>query len=349
MSIDLTTRFGSLELRSPIIVGACPLTCDEQTRIAMNSAGVGAIVLPSLFEEQVLEAEDSRGVETAGLECDAAAIVGTQVVPVFGSTHAYLELISRASKESPIPVIASLSGRTAGPWLNFVRQLEDAGAAAIELNPYPPHPTECESLQEMEALLFDFVTKIDATISIPLFLKAHREFAGVGHLARRLLSGVEGITLFGRLPQIDIRLDEPDSTLEWGLTSPGSVTDSIRTIMRVHTFCPAMSLAANGGIGDSCDLIKALLAGADVGMVVSALYRDGPDVIRSMLDGLVQYMESHHLKSLDELREIRPLRFDNERDRADYIRAVASTPATNEIVQPGVRKLRSDRWGHLSE
>ena len=155
--------------------------------------------------------------------------------------------------------------------------------------------------------------------------------------------------MFGRVPTVEIRLDEAKLSEEWGLTQSGSISNSVATIMQVHAYCPAMSLAATGGIGSASDLIKVLLAGADVGMIASAIYRDGPDVIRTMLDGLSAYMESHHLTSLDELKTKRPLWLATEAERAGYINAMSARPSVDEIANSGERTAHGDRWGHRTE
>ena len=124
--------------------------------------------------------------------------------------------------------------------------------------------------REAEDAVVNLVSMIDKAITVPLFLKLGRDYTSLGHLAHRLLSGVDGLVLYGRSPDIDVCLDTVDLTSEWGLTEAGAISHSLGSITRIHCYCPAMPIAASGGIGSPSDVIKAILAGADVAMVTSA-------------------------------------------------------------------------------
>ena len=248
--------------------------------------------------------------------------------------ESYLALVNRSSTLGNLPIIASLNGFTAGGWMDFAGELQEAGAAAIELNVHHGWAANYESSAEIETTILDAVRDLNAAIQIPLLVKLGRNFTSIPHLARRLLSGASGLVLHGRAPTVDLCLDTLKLASRWRLTKAHEEPESLDTLMQIHSYCPAMPLAASGGIGQTDHLIKALLSGADVAMVTSAIYREGPDAIRSMLEGLTRFMESHHMQSLLDLRMQRPLEFTTDEDRAAYISAL-----TAHVVH-------GDQWGH---
>ncbi|WP_372721961.1 dihydroorotate dehydrogenase-like protein, partial [Novipirellula sp.] len=346
MSIDLTTHFGGLKLESPILVGACPLTAEEQSHAAIAAAGAGAIVLPSLFQEQVLQWNQRRGLEVH--EASPQLLERCKLGPTdtyCQSAESYLSMVQRAAAHVSIPIIASLNGECGGHWLDFAGELQQAGAAAIELNVHHPPPSEYASPREVEDALTELVTQIDAAITIPLFLKLDRYYTSPSHLAHRLLSGAQGLVLFGRAPDVDICLDSFQLKINWELTHAGSIVQSLGTIMRIHSYCPAMPLAACGGIGTPSDVIRVLLAGADVAMVTSAVYREGPGVIRTLVDGLRMFMDKHHIKSMRELEMQRPIEFSSGEQRQQYIKTLSRRREADEMLHQ-VHAVHGDRWGH---
>lgn len=349
MSLQLNTNFGSLRLASPVIVGACPMSMNEHTRLAMQNAGAGAIVLPSLFEEQVIEWSIKNGRPVTDRE-KAIMNQSTRTKHNWAcqSAESYLALVNRSSTLQMIPIIASLNGFTAGGWMDFAGELQEAGAAAIELNVYHGRAGDYESSAEIETTILDAVRDINAAIKIPLFIKLGRNFTSIPHTARQLLSGASGMVLHGRAPTVDLCLDTLKLASRWRLTRPDEEPDSLDMLMQVHSYCPAMPLAASGGIGHADHLIKALLSGADVAMVTSAIYREGPDVIRNLLDGLTRFMESHHMKSMIDLQTQRPLQFNNNEERSAYITALTAQIDAAES-QGATPTLHADRWGHPSE
>lgn len=345
MSIDLSTKFGRLKLSSPVIVGACPLTGQEQTRAAIEAAGAGAIVLPSLFQEQVILWNERNGKVLTDHERRVMERSSRSRVEVFcDDADTYLSIVNRASVLSSIPIIASLNGESTGNWLDFAGELQEAGASAIELNVHIPPPSEFVGPREAEDTIVDLVSAIGDSITVPLFVKLGSHFTSLGHLSHRLLSGAQGIVLFGRSPDIDICLDDLRVKTSWNLTPSGNIAHTLRSIMSLHSFCPAMPLAACGGIGTPADVIKVLLAGADVAVVTSALYREGPGVIRTLVDGLIRFMEKRGWQSLHELNEARPIEFGTEAQRLNYIKALSSRPDASLHVEENA--IHGDRWGH---
>ncbi len=348
MSFDLTTKFGSLTLKSPVIVGACPLSAEELIRVAMVNAGAGAIVLPSVFEEQVILWNEQHGYPMDDSPREARILSRArrlQLDTTCANADTYLDLVRLASSHTPIPVIASLNGECSENWLVYAAELEKAGVDAIEWYVRHPLPSEFEDPREVEDAIVDTARKFSERMSIPLFIKLSRNYTSIGHLARRLLTGAEGLVLFGRSPTVDIQLDSFQLATSWGLTTAGSIDKSLESIMRVHKFCPEMPLAGSGGIGNSCDLIKVLLAGADVAMVTSAIYRDGTTIIGTLIEGLINFMERHHIKSLADLKSMRPVVFESDADRLDHIKAFSSRIETDQVCRSG-HVTECDRWGH---
>ncbi|QDT02098.1 Dihydroorotate dehydrogenase B (NAD(+)), catalytic subunit [Rubripirellula lacrimiformis] len=346
MPFQLNTNFGGLRLASPVIVGACPMSMNEHTRLAMQNAGAGAIVLPSLFEEQVIPWSLKIGRPVTDHEKTIMAnSQRTKHNWACPDADSYLALVNRASTLQDIPIIASLNGFTAGGWMDFAGELQAAGAAAIELNVHHGRAEDYESSGEIEATIRDAVRDINAAIQIPLFVKVSRNFTSIPHVARQLLSGASGLVLHGRAPTVDLCLDTLKLASRWRLTRSDEEPESLDMLMQVHSYCPAMPLAASGGIGHADHLIKTLLSGADVAMVTSAIYREGPNVIRNLLDGLTRFMESHHMQSMLDLRTQRPLQFNSDEERAAYITALTAHIDTAEsMVTPP--NQQSDRWGH---
>jgi dihydroorotate dehydrogenase (fumarate) len=319
MSIDLTTNYGGLMLKSPIVVGACPMMAQEQARLAVESAGAGAIVLPSLFDEHVKDWILSAQARALGEHT-------TQADPRWHDGSAYLSFVNRASTQSSIPIIASLNGHKADRWVDYADELEEAGAGAIELSIHHGSVRDFEDPRAIEQQIVTAIREISASLTIPVFVKLSQHYTSVSHLAQELQSGTQGLVLFGRRPNVDVSLDDFRLKSEWGLTSSGSITESLATIMEVHSFCPSMPLAACGGIGNACDVAKAILAGADVAMVTSALYREGVDVIRQLVDGLRQFMKANQMRTMQDLVMHRPLQFATDQERANYIKALSSRP-----------------------
>jgi len=346
MSLDLSTDFGGLKLRSPIIVGSCPLTASVQNRIALENAGAGAVVLPSLFEEHVIAWRLHHGGSADPREQQLldrlAGVTRKDLVP---NVETYLAVLNQASGQSNIPMIASLNGGTQGDWFDFAAELQACGAHAIELNVYHRPDNDYDEPRQLEDQVVELAKKIRTSISVPLFLKLHREYTTVSHLARRLVSGVQGLILYARDPELDIAPDSCQLKTQWGLSSSGAISPTLRALMSVYGHCPTMPLAGNGGIGRPDHVIKVLLAGADAAMIVSAVYREGPDVIRTMLDGLTQFMKCQRIGSLNELQTKRPLEHSSEQDRNNLIEGLSPKPVLNAIGQ-GEYLIRSDKWGH---
>lgn len=326
MSFALSTNLGPLHLRSPVIVGSCPLSAIELQRIAMVSNHAGAIALPSLDEE----------------DCK-----GSQVDGVNKKVDEYLRLVERAKSNTSVPIIASLSGTCLKAWHRIAKRIEAAGADALELSVRQPNPNQFASPTAIEDAIVACAGVIHEAVGIPLFVKLTRGYTSIPHIAKRLEPTVQGLVMFGREPVIDIQLDSMAFHTDWGLTPAGSIVQSLESIIRVRSLCPELPLTASGGIRNSEDVIKALLAGANAVMITSAIYREGATVIRTLIEGLSRFMESHEMISIAELKQQTP-----------ELSSVSSHPSYAEVAEPvknysaqhsDIASSRdADRWGHHS-
>lgn len=346
MNLNLSVCYGGLFLDSPVVVGACPMTTDDQTRTNLEIAGAGAIVLPSIFEEQVIAWTQKLGQPTT--ERDRELVARSKRLDIRAAcpdADTYLALVNRASSLQNIPIIASMNGFTHSGWLDFAGELQAAGAAGIELNVHGATHDYRQNPQQIEDSIVDAFAELKQSISVPLFVKLQPAGISIPHLARRSCSGADGFVLYGRSPATDICLDSLRLKSSWNLTDPGTATQLLDPLMQVHEACPSMSLAASGGIASSEDVIKVLLAGADVAMVTSELYRSGPGVVRRLLDGLVTYLEHHQYQSLLDLQLQRPINFSSDEARELYTEALAARVCSNPS-KPAISNVHGDRWGH---
>jgi dihydroorotate dehydrogenase (fumarate) len=325
--VNLSTRYMGLELRNPLVASASPLsqTVDGVRRLA--AAGVGAVVLYSLFEEQLRrEADKNARLVDAGVESFAESL---SYFPATAEEDAgprrYLSLLERAAAAVDIPVIASLNGVTPGGWADYARAMEDAGAAAIELNVYylPGDPTI--SGRDVEQRHLDVLARVKETVAVPVAVKLSPYFSSTGEIALRLdEAGADGLVLFNRFLQPDIDPDKLAVVPQIGLSSPPEARLPRTWIALLHGRLRA-SLAATTGVETSADVARYLLAGADVVMTASALLRHGPEHAGVLLDGLSEWMACKGFAAVDELRGMLAVPSDaNEAayERAGYVSAL---------------------------
>ena len=325
--MDLSTRYLGLELRNPLVASASPLsnTLDGVRRLA--DAGVGAVVLFSLFEEQLRqEAERNARLADAGTDSFAESL---SYFPADADAdpgpRRYLSLLERAAAAVDIPVIGSLNGVTPGGWTSYARDMQDAGAAAIELNIYyvpgDPHITG----REVEQRHIDILRRVKAAVSVPVAVKLSPYFSSTGEMALRLdEAGADGLVLFNRFLQPDIDPESMAVVPSVDLSSPreGRLPRTWISILRPHVGC---SLAGTTGVDEPSDVIKYLLAGADVVMTASALIRHGTGHAAVLLDGLSEWMVRKGYGSVSEVRGALALADGPDqagRERAGYVRAM---------------------------
>jgi dihydroorotate dehydrogenase (fumarate) len=327
---DLRTRYLGLELRSPLVASSSPLTGSLDWLRRLEAAGVGAVVLPSLFEEDLAEETEQVDALLATGATGAEARAGHPDQAGYGAgPGAYLSLVTQAKQTLSIPVIASLNGVSRGGWVRYATRMEQAGADAVELNIYYVSSRPGSSSSEIEWHYLDVVRSVRQAIQIPLAVKLSPYFSSLANMAGQLAeAGASGLVLFNRFyqPDLDIETMEVRPTLE--LSSSTELRLPLRWIAILHRRF-GISLAASTGIHSATDVVKVLLAGADVAMMTSALLRHGPDHLRLLESGLRDWMDRHHYETVDQLRGLlsqRSIPDPAAFERADYLKTLASHP-----------------------
>jgi dihydroorotate dehydrogenase (fumarate) len=322
--MDISARYLGLELRNPLVASASPLasTADGVKRLA--GAGVAAVVLPSLFEEELRrQAAQDAALAQAGTESFAESLSyfpeGARAEP---GPRQYLSLLERAAAAVDVPVIASLNGVTTGGWTDYASALAQAGAAAIELNIYHFPAGPLTSGRDVEQRHIDVLTTVKAVVGVPVAVKLSPYFSSVGEVAVRLdRAGADGLVLFNRFMQPDIDPESLGVTAGFGLSSPAEARLPRAWIALLAGRVKA-SLAASTGVEDAADVAAYLLAGADVVMTTSALLRHGPEHATALLGGLTAWMSRKGFRDLDDLRGKLAIPADHgetARERASYV------------------------------
>lgn len=302
--IDLTTRYVGLTLKSPIVASASPLCESLDNLRRMEDAGVAAVVLPSLFEEQLqiesqsLDADLSRGDESFAESLNYFPPLQTYNLGPDG----YLEMIRRSKRALSIPVIASLNGVSDGGWVPYARLMQEAGADAIELNLYGLVTDPKISSSELEQSYCELVSRVKASVTIPVAVKLSPFFTALPNMAQRLdESGADALVLFNRFyqPEFDLESLEVVPCL--------TLSTSQELLLRLHwiaVLCGRVkcSLAVTGGVHNAGDVLKSIMAGANVAMMTSALLRYGIEHVQLVLGDLKKWMEEHEYQSIRQMR-----------------------------------------------
>ncbi|HWD42515.1 MAG TPA: dihydroorotate dehydrogenase-like protein [Actinomycetota bacterium] len=325
--VELDTRYLGLDLPSPLVASASPLTGSLDGLRRLEDAGAGAVVLPSLFEEQLtLEADQVRRLLDAGADSLSKALT---LDDYNAGPYGYLALIDKARAALQIPVIASLNGVTPGGWVEHATLLEEAGADALELNIYYVSSSPRVPGAEVEQRYLELVRSVRQSVGIPLAVKLSPYFSSVANLTRQLvLAGADGLVLFNRFYQPDLDLDSMEVTPRLVLSTSEELRLPLRWIAILHREVPA-SLAASTGVHTAADAVKVLMAGADVVMMTSALLRHGPEHLRAVEAGLRDWLEEHGMQTVGHLRGMRSqrsIRDPGAWERANYITMLAGYP-----------------------
>jgi dihydroorotate dehydrogenase (fumarate) len=300
--MDLRTQYLGLSLRSPLVASAGPLTGTVGGIRRLASAGVGAIVLPSLFEEQLRdEAEEDFRLAEAHADSNFEALSylpsGAEDGPGL-----YLGLIKRAVETTGLPVIASLNGVSPGGWTDYASAIEQAGASAIELNIFYLPGDPLIPARDAERRYTEVLTTVKAVVSIPVAVKLSPYFSSIGEMAMVLdHAGADGLVLFSRFLQTDIDPETFTVSTGFRLSAPAEAALPRAWISRLRGLVRC-SLAATTGVETAADVAAYLLAGADVVMSTSALLRHGPDHARVLLDGLQAWMDRKGFTSVAQVR-----------------------------------------------
>nr|NLI48876.1 dihydroorotate dehydrogenase-like protein [Propionibacterium sp.] len=329
---DLSTTYLGLSLSGPVIASSGPLTRDVESMLKLEAAGAAAVVLPSLFQEEA-EAEEMQAYELAeladGFAEFASAPLPEQELDNVG-TGVHLRRLRHAKEALKIPVIASLNGKDVGGWAHYAKELEDAGADALELNLYRVNANPLVTAKEVEDIYVRIVAAVRAEISIPMAVKVSSHFTAFSHFASRLVgAGADALVLFSGLYGTDIDLAARQIKPSVPLTTSDRVRLPMRWIGILDAQLPDTDLAATSGLHTWEDLAKLLLVGADVACTTSAVIKNGPAAITRMLEGLSAWMTEYEYESVAQLRGSM-----NQRSAADagayerdvYIKTITSTP-----------------------
>jgi dihydroorotate dehydrogenase (fumarate) len=326
--IDLTTRYLGLTLRTPLVPSASPLSQEIASIRRLEDAGASAVVLYSLFEEQLRQ--ESLELDhhlSTGTESFAESLTYFPQPSEFRlGPEGYLEHIRKAKEAVDIPIIASLNGATVGGWTKFAQEIEQAGADALECNIFTFRPTPSLRLRRSSRRM-SISCGLKSAISIPVAIKISPFFTNVANVAKRLDdAGADGLVLFNRFYQPDIDLEELEIRPNVLLSTPQALRLPLTWIGILYGRLKA-SLAATGGVHDPQDAIKMLMVGANVTMLCSSLLRNGINQLRHMERGIVDWMEQHEYESVKQMQgSMSQMRCPDPSafERAQYMRAVKS-------------------------
>jgi dihydroorotate dehydrogenase (fumarate) len=301
---DLTTTYLGLTLKNPLVVSPSPLCEDLGAIRKMEDAGASAVVLHSLFEEQInVHSQDLDRFLTSGAESFAEA---RGYFPDLGNykigPDGYLEHIRKAKAAVKIPVVGSLNGVSTGGWVTFAKKIEQAGADALELNVYyiPTDPTMGGA--QVEQMYADLVRDVKASVKIPVAVKLGPYFSALAATARRLdEAGANALVLFNRFYQPDFDLEKLEVTPNLNLSQPNDLRLRLTWVGILYGKIKA-DMAITGGVHSAEDVIKSMMAGARVAMMTSALLKNGVDHVKPVLAGVAKWMEEHEYTSIKQMQ-----------------------------------------------
>jgi dihydroorotate dehydrogenase (fumarate) len=327
--IDLKTNYLGLELRTPLVASASPLSHEIENIRRLEDAGASAIVLYSLFEEQLrqesfeLEHHLSQGTNSFA----EASSFFPQPDEFHLGPEGYLNHIQQAKKSVSIPIIASLNGSTMGGWTKYAKLIEQAGADALECNIYSIATDPDLTSAQVEQEYIDIVKAIKSVVRIPVAVKLSPFFSNMSNIAKRLDdTGANGLVLFNRFYQPDINLDELQIEPNVLLSTPQALRLPLTWIGILYGRIRA-NLAATSGVHGSEDVIKLMMVGADVTMLCSALLRNGIEYLQHIEVGMREWMEKHEYESVQQMKgSMSQLRCPNPSafERAQYMKAIKS-------------------------
>jgi dihydroorotate dehydrogenase (fumarate) len=329
MQMDISTKYLGKKLKSPIVPSASPLSREVSSIRLMEDSGAGAVVLESLFEEQIIHEKNeldhflSQGTESFA---ESLSYFPEAEMYNFGPDE-YLEHIRKAKEAVDIPVIASLNGVSKGGWIDYARKMQDAGADAIELNTYYLATDPDKDGRVIEDNYIEIATAVKKSVTIPVALKLSPFFTSLSSMAKKFDHiGVDGLVLFNRFYQPDIDLESLEVVPNLVLSTSESMRLPLRWIAILYGRIKA-NLAATTGIHTSEDVLKMLMAGADVTMVCAVLFQNGIGKITQILEGVRKWMEEHEYESVEQMKGsmshksvAEPAAF----ERANYMRVLKS-------------------------
>ncbi len=327
--IDLSTRYLGLPLANPLVMSASPLSEDLDNIRRAEDEGAAAVVLHSLFEEQLaVESQDLDHHLSYGTEAFAESLTYFPDMSDYNlGPDAYLEHIRRAKAAVGIPIIGSLNGSSTGGWIEYARLIQDAGADALELNVYfIPTDGEMEG-GSVERMYEELVRTVRKSVRIPVAVKLGPFFSAMANLARRLdAAGADGLVLFNRFYQPDLDIERLEVVPNLVLSTPAELRLRLRWVAILYGHVRA-DLAVTGGVHGAEDVLKAMMAGAAVAMMTSALLANGLGRLSDVRDGLLAWMEEHEYESIQQMQgsmSHRSVADPTAFERANYLRVLRS-------------------------
>jgi dihydroorotate dehydrogenase (fumarate) len=335
MTMDLSTTYLGLSLPHPIMPGSSPLADDLDTVRRLEDAGAAAIVMRSLFEEQIVGDElATYDAHEAPSDSYAEALSYLPEPAIFSlGTHEYLEQLQRIKAAVGIPVIASLNGTTPDNWIEYARLIAQAGADALELNIYDLPTDPRETGEDVERRVLDVVTTLREAVSLPLAVKLSPFYTSLSNLARRLeLARADGLVIFNRFYQPDLDVESLEIVPKARLSSPVELLLRLRWLS-ILSGQVGLSLAVTGGVHNAVDAVKAVMAGAHAVQVVSLVLRRGPGAIARLRNDLARWLEEHEYESLRQMQGSMSAGRGADRaalERVHYMRVLHSWRAADE-------------------
>ena len=320
--MDLKTKYLGLELKNPIVPSSSPLMINIDAVKRLEDNGAAAVVMYSLFEEQILQ--EQKELDTflsQGTESFAEALQFFPQPEEFHNLRAedYLEQIRRLKEAIDIPVIGSLNGVSAGGWMEYAQKIEQAGADALELNIYYIPTDPKMTAAEIEQMYIDDLKQVKKVTNIPIAVKLSPYFTSFANVAKRLdEAGADGLVLFNRFYQPDIDLETLDVVYDLEFSNSYELRLPLRWIAILYGKIKA-NMAATSGIHTAEDVLKAVMVGADVAMIASVLFQKGPRHIGRMLNDIQSWMEAHEYESIEQMKGSMSLKALH--DPAAYMRA----------------------------
>jgi dihydroorotate dehydrogenase (fumarate) len=328
--VDLTTTYLGLKLKNPIVASAAQPISDKVEKVKrLEEAGIAAVVLYSLFEEQIIH---------ESLELDHYLSVGSEISPEVTSYYpqtgnftltpeAYIETVNKTKKAVKIPIIGSLNGVSTGGWIKYARKIEDAGADALELNLYYLATDPNITASELEDSYVTLVGDVCKSVKIPVAVKLSSFFTAIPNVAKRLANaGAKGLVLFNRFYQPDIDLEELEIVPNLVLSNSDHLRLPLRWIAILYGRIQA-DLAITSGVHTAEDVLKATMAGASVSMMTSELLKKGPGRIPAILADLEKWMDEHEYTSIQQMKGSMSQKSVKEPaafERANYMKALQS-------------------------
>ena len=340
--IDLGTDYLGLKLKNPIVASASPL-CESLDNIRrLEDHGIAAIVLPSLFEEQLtLESETLDADLSRGAESFAESLNFFPDLTMYNlGPDGYLELIRKAKTSVGVPVIGSLNGDSEGGWTRYAREIEQAGADAIELNIYSIVTDPERTSQQVERGYEELVRAIKNSVRVPVAVKLSPFFSAPANMAKRLdAAGADALVLFNRFYQPDLDLESLEVVPSLTLSRPDEMLLRLHWVAIIFGHVKA-DLAITGGVHSAIDVLKAMMAGARAVMMTSALIQKGLEHLDTVLSGLNQWMEEHEYESIRQMcgsMSLRNVPSPTAYERSNYMRVLSSYTLRDSVQARGVR------------